>query len=208
MTVLWAQSWVFSFLPNGSGAEIVNTPLWCHWGPWKGDRAENETDIQYHERTATFPASLYYAAAEPRRASAVEGSWLVRYKVMSILTGILSRVKLTIFDKWKDNPGAYYCRTITRFSIVLSPGKDAFSKWLLWKQRSHVQGTIQTEREGRKGDKTGGEGAIPCARQEALLLDPLFLTTISQGKNCYSYSHFTQEKTDIDKMTHSKTYKC
>lgn len=108
----------------------------------------------------------------------------------------------------KITQGAYYCRTITRFSIVLSPGKDAFWKWLLWKQRSHVQGTIQTEREGRKGDKTGGEGAIPCARQEALLLDLLFLTTISQGKNCYSYSHFTHEETDIDKMTHSKTYKC
>lgn len=44
------------------------------------------------------------AAAEPLRSGSVEVPSLVRYKIMSVFTGVLSRIKLTSSDKLKD-PG-------------------------------------------------------------------------------------------------------
>lgn len=43
------------------------------------------------------------ATAEPLRSGSVEGPCMVRYKTMSILMRILSRIKLTRSDKLTDN---------------------------------------------------------------------------------------------------------
>lgn len=61
--------------------------------------------IQYCERVASHASVTPTVAAEPFRASSVKGPCLLRYKVMSILIGVLSRIKLIYFGEMERQPG-------------------------------------------------------------------------------------------------------
>lgn len=116
-------------------------------------------------------------------------SYLVRFKVMSILTGILSRIKPTIFDKWISliliNPGC---------SLLFNPWQDSQWPCLLGKMRSennsckskdpmcsgHSNWERGRQRQQDRGRRTQwlSQRGCPISQSGSLLLDTLIPTTI------------------------------
>lgn len=94
-----SSSWGWSWDKLTPFHDVIGTS-----GQKVGQRLKWTSRVESYS-TPRFMASP--AAAYMFRAGSVQGPCLVRYKVMSILMGPLSRTKLTISDKSKDNLGAY-----------------------------------------------------------------------------------------------------
>lgn len=112
-------------------------------------------------------------------------SYLVRFKVMSILMGILSRIKPTIFDKWNNNPGC---------SLLFNLWQDSQWPCLLgkmcsennsWKSKDPVcsghsnwERGRQRQQNRRRRTQWLSQRVCPISQSGSLLLDTFIPTTI------------------------------
>lgn len=101
-------------------------------------------------------------------------SYLVRFKVMSILMGILSRIKPTIFDKWNNSPGCSLLFNLWQGSRGPVSWERCVLKTTPEKAKILCAVAIQIEKEGGRGSKIDGEGpsdypnvSAPLASQAA-----------------------------------------